>query len=47
MKKLVLSLLFVATGAHLLYWGNRYRTAPASERTPLILLGPLRGILGR
>lgn len=42
MKKLVLSLLFLATGAHLLYWGNRYRTTPASDRSPLILLGPLR-----
>lgn len=47
MKKLVLSLLCVTIGAHLLYWGNRYRVAPTDERTPLILLGPLRGILGR
>lgn len=42
MKKLLLGLLFLATGAHLLYWGNRYRTTPASDRSPLILLGPLR-----
>lgn len=41
MKKLLFALT-LATAAHGLYWGRRYLSTPADQRSWLILLGPLR-----